>query len=62
LRLLERASTGGPAGREATLPDRFPETTIPEVGIEPEPLELPDELVDELLAGAKTPEVGDHGS
>jgi len=26
------------------------------VGIEPEPPELPDELIDELLAGAKTPE------
>ena len=38
------------------MPDQFPETTIPGVGIEPEPPELPDELIDELLAGAKTPE------
>jgi putative transposase len=38
------------------LPDQIPERTIPEVGIEPEPAELPDELIDELLAGAKTPE------
>jgi putative transposase len=38
------------------LPDQFPQTTIPDVGIEPEPPELPDELIDELLAGARTPE------
>jgi putative transposase len=38
------------------LPDQFPQTTIPDVGIEPEPPELADELIDELLAGARTPE------
>jgi hypothetical protein len=37
------------------LPDQFPESRIPEMGIEPEPPELPDELIDELLAGAKPP-------
>ena len=43
---------------EATLPDEFPKTTIPFVGSEvdpDEPPELSDELIDELLAGAKTP-------
>jgi len=38
------------------LRDQIPERTIPGVGIEPEPPELPDELIDELLAGAKTPD------
>ncbi len=38
------------------MPDQIPETTIPGVGFEPEPPELPDELIDELLAGARTPE------
>jgi len=41
------------------LPDQIPDMTIPLVGSEVDPdelLELPDELIDELLAGAKTPE------
>ncbi len=38
------------------MPDQIPEGAILGVGIEPEPPELPDELIDELLAGARTPE------
>jgi len=41
------------------LPDQIPDTTIPLMGSEldpDEPPELRDELIDELLAGAKTPE------
>ena len=43
------------------MPDEFPDRRLPAIGVGPdhgsfEPPELPDELIDELLAGARTPE------
>jgi hypothetical protein len=53
--LLPDPGAAGRLGKETTLTEHLPEETMAIVASDADPADLPDELIDELLAGARTP-------
>jgi putative transposase len=53
---LAGAGAAGRLGKETTLTEHHPEETMAIVASDLDPGDLPDELIDELLTGARTPE------